>query len=258
MSQYASAIASGCNNPSVPRCSFSLGTRDRRRSPSIPPPATMLDQGGNGRLRQLESAKRMLAPVSREALFAYLQKRCGLVAARVVHRDRKRRERLGLGDEVPGVLSARCIANDISHCRPRILQFAGGGLELLPISPRNRHRMSASCEAARDGSAQAARCAHAHNEYARPRRFSQFSVHHYLHSDAFNATHSLTCLPRSANFTHLCKQRCLRNRSLSNRQIDDPSGRRQSHICVPHPLIITESNQRETAEISAKKTADLV
>jgi hypothetical protein len=45
---------------------------------------------------------------------------------------------------------------------------------------------------------------------------------------------------------------------LSNRQIDDRRGGRQGHTCVPHPLTISESNKRETAEISAEKTTDLV
>ena len=59
-------------------------------------------------------------------------------------------------------------------------------------------------------------------------------------------------------FTHSCRRGYWRNPSLSNRQIDDRGGSRQGHICVPHPLIVTESNKRETAEIGAKKTADLV
>jgi hypothetical protein len=58
--------------------------------------------------------------------------------------------------------------------------------------------------------------------------------------------------------THSRRRKYTRNPGLSNRQIDDRRGSRQGHVCVPHPLIITESNQRETAEISAKKPTDLV
>ena len=60
------------------------------------------------------------------------------------------------------------------------------------------------------------------------------------------------------SFTHSSRRGYWRNPSLSNRQIDDRGASRQGHICVPHPLIITESNKRESAEISAKKTTDLV
>jgi hypothetical protein len=50
----------------------------------------------------------------------------------------------------------------------------------------------------------------------------------------------------------------LPNPRLSNGQIYERGGSRQGHICVPHPLIVTESSKRETAEKSAKKTTDLV
>ena len=50
----------------------------------------------------------------------------------------------------------------------------------------------------------------------------------------------------------------LRTPRLSNRQIDDRSGSGEGHIRVPHPLIVTESNKHETAEIGAEKATDLV
>jgi len=37
-------------------------------------------------------------------------------------------------------------------------------------------------------------------------------------------------------------------------KLNERSGSRQGHICIPHPLIITESNKRETAEVGAKET----
>jgi hypothetical protein len=90
-------------------------------------------------------------------------------------------------------------------------------------------------------------------------------IPHAAHSgaDAEQATISLapsTLLIRSF-FGRLGLSRRSKHRvgpSLSNRQIDDRSGSRQGHICIPHPLIITKSNKRETTEISAKKTTDLV
>src|SRR5580700_313791 len=135
-----------------------------------------------------------------ETLFAHLQEGRGLITARIVYRHRERSEPLGLSDEVLGVLSARGVANDISHSRARILQFSGGGLELLRIPSGNRHRMCALCEAARDRCPQAARCAHAHNEYARPRRLSQLRIHDHLQTDAPPKLPAITCLRRRGAF----------------------------------------------------------
>jgi hypothetical protein len=68
------------------------------------------------------------------------------------------------------------------------------------------------------------------------------------------------CVDRWSNlaFAHSRGRGYIRNPRLSNRQVDDRSGSRQGQVCVPHPLIITESNQRETTEISAKKPTNLV
>jgi hypothetical protein len=115
--------------------------------------------------------ERMLAPMPRETLFAHLQEGRGLVAARVVDRHRERRELLRLGDEVLGVLSARCIATDISPSPPHPSirwQWPGISAHSAPQSPPDVRLL----RSARDGCAQAARCAHAHNEYARLRHFS--------------------------------------------------------------------------------------
>src|SRR5580658_7180463 len=169
----------------------------------------MLDQDWDCHLRQLESAQRVLAPMPCETLFAHLEEGRGLITARIVYRHRERSEPLGLSDEVLGVLSARGVANDIGHYRARILQYSGGGLELLRIAPGNRHRMSAPCEAARDGCPQAARRAHAHNQYARPRRFSQLRIHDYLQSGASSTTlrdhvpAASTSFPRSSRYGYL-------------------------------------------------------
>jgi hypothetical protein len=127
--------------------------------------------------------ERMLAPMPRETLFAHLQEGRGLVAARVVDRHRERRELLRLGDEVLGVLSARCIATDISPSPPHPSirwQWPGISAHSAPQSPPDVRLL----RSARDGCAQAARCAHAHNEYARLRHLSQPCVHHYLQSDS--------------------------------------------------------------------------
>src|ERR1700722_14602694 len=58
------------------------------------------------------------------------------------------------------------------------------------------------------------------------------------------------------HFTHSSRRGEWSSPRLSNRQIDDGGAGCQGHIRVPHPLIISESNKRETAEISAKKTTD--
>src|ERR1700730_17997928 len=79
-------------------------TREKQRA------ATMPDQHGNGRLRQLETSQRVFAPTSSEAFFGHFNEWCPLVAASVVNRHGKRCKRFSLGNKALDVLSTRAVA----------------------------------------------------------------------------------------------------------------------------------------------------
>ena len=110
----------------------------------------MCDQDRDGRLSELETAKRVLAPVSRKTLLTYLQKRRPVIAAGVLDRHREWRQRLRLCDKASNIFRTRRIADNKGNLGASFLEFGSSGLELLPVATGDHYGMAAPGESPRD------------------------------------------------------------------------------------------------------------